>query len=138
MIDSSVKYFEDLNVGFTCPHDDSFVPDGEKIYYRLLKINPICSECFLPTPISIDRPLPDGFDNCIEKSVSLYDDLEGMINGIFRMPSGKQKKKQISIGLLKLKSKDGLLKQTFGKNHHSWWRSDTFDVSTVIIKEMEI
>jgi hypothetical protein len=140
MTESIVDYFEDLtSTGCTCPHEDAFVPDGKKVYFRVLKSTPITSSCFLPTLIKGDRPLPDGFDECIGKSVSIYDDLQGMINGFFKIQAKKNKKKQIGVGVLKLTPKDGVLKQTFDhKNHHSWWRSQAFDVAAVAIQEIEI
>ncbi len=61
-----------------------------------------------------------------------------MLNSFYRMQAGKKKKKQIVVGALKLGDKDGLLKQTFGKNHHSWWRSHEFDVDAVTIQVVEI
>ncbi|OYU93569.1 MAG: hypothetical protein CFE21_20005 [Bacteroidetes bacterium B1(2017)] len=138
MAECAINYFEDLNVGCTCPHEDAFFANGEKEYFRVLKVQPVNSDCFLPTPIKADRPLPDGFDDCIGKSVSIYDNLDGMINGFFKMQAGKKKKKQIVVGKIKLNNKDGLIKQTFGKNHHSWWRSQAFDVAAVTIEEIEI
>ena len=139
MAESVVNYFEDLSAtGIFCPHDDAFVPDGEKEYFRVLKSTPVTSDCFLPTPVKANRPLPDGFDECIGKSVSIYDDLQGMINGFFKIQAKKNKKRQIGVGVLKLNAKDGMLKQTFGKNHHSWWRSQAFEVASVYVQEIEI
>jgi len=131
-------YFEDVTAtGIPCPHKDAFVPDGEKIYYRVLKNSSVSSEYFLPTVVKDDRPLPQGYDNCIGKSVSVFDDLQVMINSIFKLPSNRGKTK--TIGLLKLTANDGLLKQTFDdKNHHSWWRSSAFDIATVETKEITI
>lgn len=130
-----IDYFEEIDIlGITCPHEDAFEPNGLKEFYRVLKTNPATSDCFLPTPINSDKPLPRGFDECIGRSVSVYDDLQGMINGFFKLPSNKGKKKY--IGILKLKETDGRIKQTFDhKNHHSWWRSRDFDITTVTIQE---
>ena len=69
MAAGEITYFEDVNVGCTCPHEDAFAPKGDKTYYRIIKAEALNSECFLPTPIREDRPLPDGFDDCIGKSV---------------------------------------------------------------------
>jgi hypothetical protein len=138
VVESAISYFEDLDVGCTCPHEDAFVPDGEKEYFRVLKSSDVTSDCFLPTPIRADRPLPDGFDDCIGKSVSIYDDLQGMINGFFKIQAKKNKKKQIGVCVLKLGAEDGLLKQTFGKNHHSWWRSQAFDVTAVTVQKIVV
>ena len=134
----SPTYFEDVTAaGIPCPHEDAFVPDGERIYYRVLKSSSVSSDCFLPTVVKDDRPLPQGYDNCIGKSVSVFDDLQVMINSIFRLPFNRGKKK--TIGLLKLTANDGVLKQTFdNKNHHSWWRSKAFDIATVEFKEITV
>jgi hypothetical protein len=135
MADSEVTYFEDLAAtGITCPHKDAFIPDGIKIYYRVLKSNEVASDSFLPTVFRSDRPLSKECDACIQKSVSIYDDLQGMINGFFKTPANKNKKKH--VGVFKLEAHDGMLKQTFGSNHHSWWRSKVFDVGTVTINEI--
>ena len=137
MASINTTYFEDLAAtGITCPHEDAFVPNGVKTYFRVLKSSEVNSECFLPTTIKTDKPLPDEFDDCIGKSVSIYDSLDGMINGFFRLPHNRGKKKH--IGILQLKSNDGVLKQTFRKSHHSWWRSQAFDIATVTIKEIEL
>lgn len=137
MASVDTTYFEDLAAtGITCPHEDAFVPDGSKTYFRVLKSSEANSECFLPTTIKTDKPLPDDFDDCIGKSVSIFDSLEGMINGFFKLPHNRGKKKH--IGILQLQPNDGMLKQTFRKNHHSWWRSQAFDIATVTIKEIEL
>jgi hypothetical protein len=134
-----ITYFEDLNMGFTCPHEDAFAPNGDKTYYRIIKAETINSECLLPTPIREDRPLPDGFDDCIGKSVSIYDDLQGMINGFFKVQAGKKKNRTIKIGQLQLTEADGVLKQTFdNKNHHSLWRSQAFNVAAVMVQEITV
>jgi hypothetical protein len=138
MSEIETQFFENLSsVDITCPHQDSFSPDGIRIYYRVLKTNEVTSESFSPTEIKANRPIPSGFDMCIGMSVSIYDDLQGMINGFFKLPSNKGKKKH--IGVLKLQSGDGMLKQTFdNKNHHSWWRSKSFDIETVTINEIAL
>ena len=129
-----ITYFEDLNVGCTCPHEDAFVPDGEKVYYRKLKANSATDHSFIAPPFN--EALMDRADACIQKSLSVFDDLDALINAVIKIQAGKKKTKKIAI--LKLTSKDGLLKQTFGKNHHSWWRSQAFDVNAVTIQEVEI
>lgn len=133
----SIAYFEDVAaVGMTCPHEDAFEPNGAKVYYRVLKSDVITSDCFLPTPVKPDRPLPKECDACVQKSVSVYDDLQGMINGYFKTQAGKGKKKH--VGVVKLQAHDGVLKQTFGPGHHSWWRSRAFDTALVTIQEIQL
>jgi hypothetical protein len=129
----NIEYFEDLVVtGITCPPTDAFSPNGELEYYRVLKNNPPVSDNFLPTILKEGKPKPDA---CISKAVSIYDNLQGLINGYFRTPAGKKKKSL--IGELKLKPEDGMLKQTFAAGHHSWWRSKEFDPASVTVREVE-
>jgi|GEM_PF-4601467 len=80
MASVDTTYFKVLAAtGITRPHEDAFVPDGSKTYFRVLKSSEVNSEYFLPTTIKSDKPLPDEFDDCIGKSVSIFDSLEGMI-----------------------------------------------------------
>lgn len=137
MASIEITYFEDLTSNaITCPHEDAFVPDGAKVFYRYIKGGVVTSDSFLPTKLNPDIPLPEECDACVQKSVSVYDDLQGLLNGVFRLPHNKGKKK--TIGLLYITEKDGVLKQTFGKNHHSWWRAKDFDISTVASQEIII
>ncbi|MEA9413466.1 hypothetical protein [Flavobacterium sp. PL02] len=134
MEESLTTYFEDLNVGCNCPHENAFVPDGEKVYFRKLKGNNAIEDSFIAPPFN--ETLIDRADACIQKSLSVFDDLDMLINAVFKIQSGKKKSKKIAV--LKLSDKDGLLKQTFGKNHHSWWRSQGFNVAAITIQEIEI
>ena len=133
-------YFKDVcSLAIQCPHADAVIPNGKRLFYRIIKSDTVDSNCFLPTDLREDRPLPDGFDDCIGKSVSVYDDLQAMINGFFKIQAGKKKNKTIKICQLLLCQKDGVLKQTFdNKNHHSWWRSQSFSVASATLKEIEI
>lgn len=135
---NSLTYFEDLsNLGITCPHEDAFPPDGNKIYYRYIPKGVVNSDCFLPTPLREDRAMPESFDDCIGKSVSIFDDLDNMLNALFRLPFNKGKKKTIAV--LKLCEKDGVLKQTFeNPSHHSWWRAKDFVYESVTLQEILI
>lgn len=134
MEESSINYFEDLNVGCTCPHEDAFLPDGEKVYFRKLKGNKTIEDSFVAPPFN--AALIDRADACIQKSLSVFDDLDMLINAVIKIQSGKKKSKRIAV--LKLGSSDGMLKQTLSRNHHSWWRSQAFDITTVTIQEIEI
>lgn len=123
-----MPYFEDLNDCGICPHVDAFAPDGATPYYRVVKVNPVTSESFLPTP------LREGFeiDPCIAKSVSIYDSPDGIRNGYSKTPALKNKPGFIAT--LLLQPEDGLLKKTFSNGHHSWWRSTAFDHNTVTVQ----
>ncbi len=132
-----ITYFEDLSsLGINCPHEDAFAPDGNKIYYRYIHGGELKSECFLPTKIDPTKPLSKDFDECIGKSVSVFDHIDGLINGVFKLPHHKGKKR--AIGLVKLCATDGLIKKTFGDNHYSWWRAKDFICESVTLQEIVI
>jgi hypothetical protein len=120
------------STGVTCPHIDAFVPDGKQEYFRVLKHLPVSSDNFLPTPVKEGQIV----DSCIQKSVSLFDNMDGLINAFFKIPA--HKKKQKVIGVLKLTSNDGLLKQTFAAGHHSWWRTKSFNSDAVTLRYIEV
>jgi len=133
MAKESIEYFEDLvATGTTCPPEDAFVSDGNKKYYRVVKHNPATSKCFLPAVLKKNKYKPNA---CIAKSVSIYDNVDGLINAYFKTPA--HKKKQNFIGVLTLSPKDGKLKKTFRAGHHSWWRSKAFVPVSVSIKMVE-
>lgn len=133
MSEITIEFFEDLTgLGVACPHIDSFLPDGQKVYFRVIKENPATSDCFLPTPLKEGIPKPD---ECIAKSVSIFDNLERLVNGYFRTPAHKKKTRNIAV--LTLTSKCGLLKQTFAESHYSWWRSKEFQPEGVAVTEVE-
>lgn len=138
MAENKTIYFEDLaSVGIMCPHEDAFLPDGSKVYYRYIHGGNVSSDSFLPTKVNLDKPFPKVFDDCIAKSVSIFDDINGLMNGVFRLPHHKGKTR--TIGLIKLTPKDGVLKQTFDNpNHHSWWRANGFDIAKVETMEIGI
>jgi len=128
-----INYFEDLaSTGIPCPHIDAFVPDGMQEYYRALKMGIPPSDNYIPSKIHKDKP---ELDECIKKSVSIYDNQERLINAFYKTPA--HKKKTRILGLLVLNSKDGMLKQTFNPGHHSWWRSKEFNPDSVKIMEVE-
>lgn len=135
MLQNNRIYFEEIdNLSVTCPHEDAFVPKGEKVYFRKIKANHPIEESFVAPPFK--EGLIDRADACIQKSLSVFDDLDALINAVIKIQAGKKKSKQIAV--LKLTENDGLVKQTFGKNHHSWWRSQSFDISSINVQEIEI
>jgi hypothetical protein len=128
-----MEYFEDLAaLKIICPHEDAFSPDGKQQYFRVIKENISTSDGFLPTEIKDNKLRPD---ECICKSVSIYDNLEALKNGYFRNPARKKKPRNIAV--LTLTEKCGLLKQTFAAGHHSWWRSKEFNPATATVTTIE-
>ena len=127
-----MEYFEDLAaMEITCPHKDAFSPDGKQQYFRVIKGDAADSDSFLPTPLKTEyRP-----DECICKSVSVFDDLEALKSGYFKNPARKKKPRNVAV--LTLTEKCGLLKQTFAAGHHSWWRSKEFNPASAGITRIE-
>jgi hypothetical protein len=131
----SITYFEDLKLDkSTCPHEDAFIPDGTIEFYRIVKCNPASSECLMSHRSK--HPTREYTDECIARAVSTFDSAEGLLNAFFKTPAGKKKEKL--LGKIVLKSGDGMIKQTFADGHHSWWRSQSFDISSVTIQKVEV
>ena len=128
------EFFEDLTTtGNTCPPEDTFEPNSEQDYFRVIKKNRAVADSFLPKKLSEEDKAK--IDPCIAKSLSVSDSLQSLINSYFKTPANK--KREILVGTLRLMPTDGLLKQTFAAGHHSWWRSKAFDPSTTIIQTIE-
>lgn len=127
-----MPYFEDLINCGVCPHVDATVPDGIKVYFRVVKENPATSECFLPTAPRKDLLPPDP---CIAKAVSIYDSIDALKNGYSRNPT--RKKERGLIATIILKPCDGMVKQTFSAGHYSWWRTKEFDHTAVTVQILE-
>lgn len=126
-----IDYYEDLTgTGSTCPPNDVFYGDGKKEYYRIVKADPPTPVCFY----SHRKKYPDKqfSDECEARSLSISDSIPHLMNSFYRTPAGKKKARLVAV--LKLKRADGCLKQAGAFYHHSWWRSTTFDLSSVKIQ----
>lgn len=129
-----MEYFEDLSsLEITCPHEDAFTPDGKQQYFRVIKGENANSDNFLPTRIKEGKYTPD---ECICKSVSVFDSVETLKNGFIRTPAHKKKPRNVAV--LVLTDKCGLLKQTFASGHHSWWRSKEFKPEEATVTRIEL
>lgn len=133
---TEIDFFEDLTIsGETCPPDNAILPDGKKDFFRIVKSNPVTSECFISHRSRFpEKEFPD---ECKARAISLSDSIESLINGFFKAPAGKKKKEKL-VGVVTLKESDGLILQTGAPGHHSWWRSKGFDLDSVIIQNLEI
>ncbi|MCY1722104.1 hypothetical protein OU798_17255 [Prolixibacteraceae bacterium Z1-6] len=126
-------YFEDLVIdGCTCPHEDAFQPQENQLF-RIVKKEPATSDCFVSHRKK--NPTKTYPDECIARAVSTFDSVEGLLNAFIKTPAGK--KKERLIGKVVLQENDGMLKQTFSEGHYSWWRSHSFDISSVTIQKVE-
>jgi hypothetical protein len=130
-----ITFFEDLVVeGQVCPPADAAFPNGEKEYFRVLNSSSQIADNF----DSHRKKFPNKVfgDECVARSLSLSDSVDGLINGFFKLPANKKKARK--LGLIVLLPKDGLIKQTGNDFHYSWWRSNQFDFSNVTVKEIEV
>ncbi len=103
-----------------CPPKDALHPCGAT-FYRLTDSFPPNETDFLPTVIRFPRDKCP-VDPCIEKSVSIWDDLQCMMNRAGKIGTLKTKKPVSFI----LSNESGVVKKTFGKGHCSWWRYADF------------
>ncbi|MCD7849178.1 MAG: hypothetical protein LUH63_05240 [Parabacteroides sp.] len=107
-----------------CPPTDAQCCDG--FYYRIANGNPAESADFFsqrqlnPDKIFIGK----GIDECIVRAISLFSEKTEAEKRL-KLP----KFKKAHLALVQLRTKDGVIKKTFGPAHYSWWRTKEFDVS---------
>jgi len=115
----------------SCPPSDAFSSDGSNLYYRLIK-----DESPKENDFHSHRKLwPNQIFNateCIARSLSIYNNKSACLD-LIKLPAIRTKGLK-NIVELNLKITDGLLKKT-GKDqfHYSWWRSDSFTISSCIV-----
>jgi len=117
-----MTFFEVLPVD--CPLKDAVAVDSQG-YYRLVGTIPVNDEDFyshkkLGKWPAAFKTVPE----CIACSLSVWDSLDAC-NELKKLPLHKDK----SIAAISLSKEDGVIKQTTKKiNHHSWWRSASFQI----------
>ena len=118
----ATKWFEELPE--QCPPEDAIECRG--IYYRIANGTPATSEDFFSQrKLQPDKIFKgEGIDDCILKSISLFSDRNEIAKRMKKPKFKKAVKNEV-----KLKTKDGMMKKTFGFAHYSWWRTNDFDVS---------
>ena len=112
-----------------CPPADAFDPNG-MVFYRLAKTNPVTENDFLSQRAIKPKTVFENVNECISRSLSVWDDFEKCIN-IFKLP--RHKNKPQIVMKLNLKSGDGLILHTFKPNHFSWWRTKNYDISSTLV-----
>jgi hypothetical protein len=134
MSSEEITYYENLDIeDCICPPKDAFLPNGDNELYRIVKPNIAISDCFVSYKKT--NPTNQYSDECIARALSTFDSIEGLLNAYLKTPAGK--KKERLIGKVVLQEKDGMIKQTFGKGHYSWWRSQSFEISSVSIQKVK-
>ena len=117
------EWFEELPE--MCPPDNAFNPEGYT-FYRLTNGENPTEEDFLSQRALCPTCKYNNVTECISRSLSVWDNVEKCLN-LLKLPRHKNKR----VLALALKSTDGLVLQTFKANHHSWWRSKSFDIASV-------
>lgn len=117
-----MTWFEELPS--QCPPADAMPAQGR--FFRIAKGLPTESEdYFSQRHLQPDKVfIGEGIDECIVRSVSLFNDLE-VAKMRLRLPKFRN---QIIVAV-DLEPVDGVMKKTFGLSHFSWWRSTDFNFS---------
>ena len=124
---TEMTFFEVLPEG--CPPKDGVSDAVPDLLYRAVRNNPTISGDFLSK--KAEKPHVNyEFDECEVRSVSLFSRLEDC-QGLAELP--RFKNKGYMVASLSLRPEDGVLKQTGGETHYSWWRSILFDPSVAIV-----
>jgi hypothetical protein len=114
-----IEWDEELPPG--CPPDDAWEPNGS-IFFRMVESVPPNDRDFW----SHRRLWPNkqfSVSECRARSVSLFERIDDCAK-LLKLPLHRDK----SVVKLRLSSGSGLVKQTGGYSHHSWWRARGFQV----------
>ena len=109
------------------PPEEICIPH-EHVLYRLIK-GENATEEDLKTYYENDPNKEWGANQAESYAVSMYDDL-ARTNNLKKIASLKNSK---AVAKIVLNPKDGVVNQTFHKNHYSWWKTDRFDINSIEI-----
>lgn len=112
-----------------CPPKDAS-EQNNKAYYRLCLESPAGENDFL-SHRALNPKQRYSVPECRTRSLSVFRSPAKVKN---LQKSGRFKKKTTFVGKVTLTNQDGVVKQTGNAGHYSWWRSDTFDVTTCQIE----
>lgn len=126
----NMNWFEELPPN--CPPIDA-ISVNDKIFYRLCNNTPIVTDDF----ISLRHEYPErkfaNIAECLLRSITLWTTKNSCLD-IKKFPVHKNK----ILGQITLIETDGVIKNTFGNTHYSWWRSNSFNPElTLVIEENE-
>lgn len=120
-----LEWFEDLPE--KCPPKEAFIPNGMKVY-RFSSSEIPSDNDFISHRLLNPEKVFNGIDECIARSLSVFDNLEAC-NNRCKLPRNRKRFK--SILEVNLRDGDGLVLKTFkDPNHFSWWRSNSFNFET--------
>lgn len=117
------EWFEEL--GVNCPPAEAIQPDG-KLLYRLVMGGQISDKSFYSKrKEGAKKPYP--VSECIFSAVSLWDSFE-QAKDLSLLP--RFRKKGAIVCELILHNQDGLIADTLSLGHWSWWRSNSFSLTS--------
>ncbi|MEP2770597.1 MAG: hypothetical protein ABJH05_00525 [Fulvivirga sp.] len=112
-----------------CPPSDAKPPDGQT-FYRLCQNNPPEGSDFVSLKIENPSRTFAGVSECQLRAVSIWSDVDKCAS----LKKFKTLRDRV-IGSITLSNEDGLIKQTNGPHHYSWWRSTHFNPNIAVIVE---
>jgi hypothetical protein len=110
-----------------CPPPEAEPPHG-RTFYRLCANKPARSEDFWSQAKSNPARSFAGVSMCILRAISIWDSKKACIEQR-KFPAQRNK----ALGEIVLNKNDGLILKTYGPNHYSWWRSNSFDPAMATI-----
>jgi hypothetical protein len=117
-----IEWFEDLPE--QCPPKEAFIPNEMTVYRFSFTGVPENIDFISHRMLSPDR-IFSGVDECIARSLSVFDKIEACQN---RLKLPRNRKRFSAILEVNLEENDGLIMKTFkDPNHYSWWRSNSFN-----------
>lgn len=122
----AAKYFVEMadELPPNCPPDSAYPPNGKAFFRMAFQFPPTEEDFFSKRRQGGPNKNFLGVDECIVRSVSLYDNLDDMLNGR-RLP--RLKRKSFIVRII-LPTNSGLISKTFrSKSHFSWWRSKGYN-----------
>ncbi len=104
-----------------CPPKKAVSQHG-KIFYRLVNQNPAIDSCFLSRRAEGATIIIAGeITECIARAVSIWE-TESAAKKKLKLPALRTK----LVAKVTFNEEDGSAMPTFGKGHHSWWRTKAF------------
>ncbi|AZR72482.1 hypothetical protein BBF96_03255 [Anoxybacter fermentans] len=101
-----------------CPPDTAR-RDEVVVYRGIRNNNKVTAEDFIPLKILQPRRKFKGEDNCNACGISVFKDIKDLIKKRKSLPALKKKYPYIAIGTIK--RNHGLILETYGGSHITWW-----------------
>lgn len=117
-----------------CPPHDAVSANGR--FYRMVKVTPETRD--MHSHYEKGQPF-DGDDMCEFCSVSVFDSYEIIRSKLIKRCKGVAKKlAKNRVAVIELNGAHGVIKQTFGPHHWSWWPYHSVDRLSTITSMHEV